>query len=226
MKSTIIAIGVTTLGFVMFLLWSQPSQDPVIDESQFAHEDQQSDTAPDASVVTSELQRLPSEVEVSGRSVTIDSQTVPDADRLEYAQLPYEITIGDEVRLVETSVVLEQGESPIDFIARFVQTLLPSEEELQAYPDTMYTVTASLHRMDNELVEQYPAADEVSQAQEGLTGVVRVMNFPDDSIGGREHRFDFVTGSDGAWVFVWHGERVFCRRPDNEFWQPADRLCP
>jgi hypothetical protein len=179
----------------------------------------------DRSAVEAELEGLPYEVEVHGRSVTFDKTSVSQTPRDAYAQLPYTVSIGDEARLIESHIVQQPGETPLEFAERAVAWHMPSEEELEIYPDTIYQMSVSLYPMFHEEVSQYPMADEVTPAEEGVSAYIRLMNLPDDSVGGTEHRYDLIA-SNGGWIFVWHGERSFCRRPDSEFWQPADQLCP
>ena len=179
----------------------------------------------DHSTVEALLEVLPYEIKVHGRPVTVDRSSVPQTPRSDFAQLPYTVMIGDESRLVESDMTQEPGETPLEFVERAASLLMPSEEELQMYPERIYEMSVSLYPMFHDEVSQYPMADEVTPAEEGVSAYVRLMNLPDDSVGGIEHRYDLIASNDG-WIFVWHGARSFCRRPDNEFWQPADLLCP
>lgn len=183
---------------------------------------------PKPSVSEVELEKLPKEINVKGRQVKFDRHTVESTDREDYAKLPYEVEIGEETRLIETDIILKPDETPIDFIERFLKERTPSEEELVSYPDNIYSFSASFYEMNEEEVREYPADDGKTDevAKEGVSAYVRIMDIPDDSIGGNESRFDFTVSSTGGWIFVWHGERNFCRRPDQEFWQPANQPCP
>lgn len=200
---------------------------PIDDVDLLPINDIANDEREEATNAEAELDRLPHQFSVHDRSVVIDRDSVPQTDRTEYAQLPYTVEIGDETRLVETDLSLEAGEGPIEFIERVAQERLPPEETLEQYPDTMYQLSASLHPMQEDEVRGYPIADrpEADAAQEGVSAYLRVMNFPDDSVGGSEERFDFIVTEGGSWLLVWLGERTYCRRPDQEFWQPADQLC-
>ncbi len=173
------------------------------------------------------LEQLPYETTIEGRTIVFDTESVEQTSREEYARLPYEIDIGDETRLVETQISHE-GESPIEFAERFIENNIPPQEELEMYGENMYQYSVSFYEMSEEEASMYPADDGLTDemAEEGISAYVRLMNLPDDSIGGNENRFDFIVSSTGGWIFVWHGERTFCRRPDQEFWQPANELCP
>lgn len=179
-------------------------------------------------VVEAELDRLPRELTVRGRTVNLDQDSVDPEGRQEYAMLPYEVEVGDQVRLVEAEWELKPGESPIEFVERLLEERIPSEEELDAYTNAMYQYSASFYPLEAELAGRYPATDraDAQAAKEGLSAYVRSMNFPDDSVGGSESRYDFIVTEDGGWVLVWSGVRSFCRRPGQEYWQPADQLCP
>ncbi len=168
---------------------------------------------------------LPLEVEESGRTIEFDTDTVPQSPRTAYAALPYEVQIGETSSLVETTMTLRQGETPERFVGRFLSQHIPGERDLARYDDDMYTVSVSFYELDESLVAEYPSGDEVAPAQAGVSAYVRRMNLPDDAVGGREDRFDFIRAN-GGWILVWLGERTYCRRPDEEFWQPADQLCP
>ncbi len=180
------------------------------------------------SVAEDLLETLPHETTIEGRAVVFDRDTVEEESRDEYAELPYEVDIGDETRLVEGQTPPEPGYTPISFVEHFLENTVPPQEELDMYGEDMYQYSVSLYPLDEDTASQYPADDgETDQmAEEGVSAYVRAMNFPDDSIGGNEQRFDFIVTSEGGWVLVWHGERNFCRRMDQEFWQPANELCP
>ena len=202
-----------------------PDLDEVVQhEADDAEEDDESESTA-AESVSELLAVLPYEITASGRTVTVDKDTVASSTRDSYAALPYEITVGESTQLIEAEMVLRQGESPLAFTERFIAERLPEEDRLATYNDDMYETTASVYELSEDIVAEYPMADEVTPAEEGVSVFVRRMNFPDDSIGGREDRFDFIR-SNGGWILVWLGERTYCRRPGDEFWQPADRLCP
>lgn len=178
--------------------------------------------------IENELDRLPHEIRVRNRTIVFDRSSIDQQPREEYAELPYEIHIWDEIRLVESETELLTGETPIEFIERILADLMPPREELDAYPETMYRYSVSFHPVGGDIVPEHPAADraDAEPAGAGLSAYVRSMNFPDDSVGGSENRYDFILSEDGAWILVFQGERNFCRRPGQEFWQPADQLCP
>lgn len=182
----------------------------------------------DAGDTATPLAQLPQESIINGRAVVFDNSTVALQEREEYAQLPYEIEVGEETRLVESDVMIEGNETPIDMVERFLSESGPGAEELETYPESMYERSVSLYSLDEELLAEYPGSDDpvAEPAEEGVSVVAQTMNLPDDSIGGNETRFDFIVLDNGGWLMVWQGERVFCRRMDNEFWQPADQLCP
>ncbi len=167
----------------------------------------------ESGAVEEELARLPHELVIHGRTIVFDSESVEAESRDEYARLPYEVEIGDETRRVEADIAMESDEAPVEFIERFIEGGMPPEEELDMYPETMYQYTVSLHQMERN-------------STAGISAYVRSMNFPDDAIGGNEHRFDSSVRADDTWSLLWHGERMYCRRPGREFWQPADQLCP
>lgn len=179
--------------------------------------------------VEREFNRLPREVIIRDRRISFDRNSIDPEPREEYVELPYEVEITDEeTRLIEAEFNLEPGETPIDFIERILEEKVPPQEELDAYSEDMFQYYAFFDLLDEELVAEYPAADyeDAEPAEEGLSVYVRAMNFPDDSIGGNETRYDFIVSEEGSWIMVWIGERTLCRRPDQEFWQPADQLCP
>lgn len=178
--------------------------------------------------IEKELDRLPHEIRVRNRTIVFDRSSIDPQPREEYAELPYEIHIWDEIRLVESETELLTGETPIEFIERILADLMPPREELDAYPETMYRYSVSFHPVGGDIVAEYPAADraDAEPAGAGVSAYVRSMNFPDDSVGGSENRYDFILSEDGAWILIFQGERTFCRRPGQEFWQPADQLCP
>jgi len=205
-------------------VWIIETRDrPVVVENDLVNDNDQELTLSEG-----ELERLPQEVEVSGRTVVIDRESVQPESREEYAELPFELEIGDESRLIEARVTQEPGESPVEFAGRALQKMMPSPEELEMYPETMYQYSASIHPMTNSDLSEHPAADDgtTEPAEEGLSLYIRAMNFPDDSVGGSESRFDFIVSAEGSWVLVWQGDRNFCRRPDQEYWTPASELCP
>ncbi len=212
----IIALAVLAAGFILWI-------------GNFEEELIVNDNDIELTEVEMELGRLPRETEVRDRRITLDRDSIDQKSREEYAELPYEIEITDEeTRLVETEFNLESGETPIDFIERILEEKVPSQEELDAYSEDMFQYYASFHSLDESVVAEYPIADyeDAGPAEEGLSAYVQAMNFPDDSIGGNETRYDFIVSEEGSWILVWMGERTFCRRPDQEFWQSADRLCP
>ena len=222
MKHALWLIILIVLAALIGLLIFDPAVDPDENGEPVNGNDEE------LSVVEALLAELPYETTVEGRTIPFDRASVEQAAHEEYAPLPYEVQIGDETRPVESDMELLPGESPLEFTERFVEASIPPQEELGMYPDTMYRYSVSFYEMDGDEVSAYPADDNetAEMAEEGVSAYVRVMNFPDDSIGGNEHRFDFIVSSGGAWVSVWHGERNFCRRPGNEFWQPANELCP
>ncbi|MDG5767239.1 hypothetical protein QA596_07170 [Balneolales bacterium ANBcel1] len=179
-------------------------------------------------IVNEELDRLPHEVTVRNRKIVFDRSSASPRPREEYARLPYEIVIGEDVRLIESDVTLLPGESPVVFMERILADQMPPMEELDAYPESMYRYYVSFHPMDEDEAAARPSADrpDADPAEEGVSAYIRVMNFPDDSVGGRETRYDFIVSDGGDWILVWQGEGSFCRRPGQEFWQPADQLCP
>jgi len=207
-KPILIIIGAIFLGAVLLLLVNQE------------------ETKED--VVSKELEKLPLEKTINQREIIFDTTSLEAKGREFYAALPYQIEIGEETRLIESEMELIPGETPIEFTERFLEKVMPESEELEAYPEEMYSYEVSLHRMPEELATQYPDSDdpEAEPARKGISVYVRGMQFPDDSIGGNETRFDFIPSRGENWIFVWQGERVFCRRPDQEFWQPANELCP
>lgn len=175
-----------------------------------------------------ELAKLPLEITVRGRTVEFDTETIEYQQKSEYASLPYEVAMNGETRLIEGTIEKMSGESPVEFVKRFVANEMPSAEELNATNESMYTYTASFHSMSDEDLEEYPIEDrpDAPRAEEGVVVYIRGENFADDSVGGEEHRLDFIVLASGGWHFVWHGERTLCRRIDAEYWQPADQLCP
>jgi hypothetical protein len=217
----ILVIALVVFGLGVFLLRDMPNDDvDLLPLNDTVHDE----------LTTTEgaLDRLPYEFNVHERMITLDRYSVPATNREEYAQLPYTIEIGDETRLVETDISLLPGEGPIEFIERVAQERMPTQETLEQYPDTLYSLSASLHPMPETHVRNYPITDDpdADPAQEGISAYVRMMNIPDDSVGGSEERYDFIVTESGSWLLVWIGERTHCRRPDQEFWQPADQLCP
>ncbi len=182
----------------------------------------------DLTVVKEELNRLPYEITVRDRGVVLDRESIEKKSREKYAQLPYEIEVGEETRLVELDTEIHQGESPIDFVKSILEDQVPPQSELDAYSETMFQYFVSLHLLSEDVVVEYPIKDhpDAESAKEGISVYIRSMNFPDDSIGGNEKRYDFIVSENDNWILVWVGERNFCRRPDQEFWQPADKLCP
>jgi len=180
-------------------------------------------------LVEEELNKLSREITVRGRTVVLDSEAVEPESREEYAQLPYEISIGNEqTQLIEAEFELEPGETPVEFVERILEQQIPPQDELDAYSEEMFQYYASFYSLDEDILIDYPASDheDAEPAEEGLSAYIRAMNFPDDSVGGSESRYDFIVSEDGSWILVWIGERTFCRRPGQEFWQPADQLCP
>jgi hypothetical protein len=211
----IILAGILVAGFAFLTERDEfpDVEDPVNDEVSLSEE---------------EMARLPYETQIGERRVVFQRVGQEVTPRAEYARLPYEVIIGDETRLVESPLTLEPRETPIEFTQRFLQTIMPDAEELEAYPENIYAPVVSLHQMEEGVPRQYPISDSpgAEPAEEGISSYVRITNIPDDSIGQTEHRLDFIVSADGTWIFVWHGHRNFCRRPAQEFWQPANELCP
>ncbi len=227
-KKAILGIMAVLILVVAAGIWVGGPEEEPLDTNDNDSELNDSDNDVDLSVAQAELDRLPQELTIRGRTINFDRDSIVPESREEYAELPYQVEVGDEVRLVETDVEWEPGESPIEYVERFLEERIPPEEELDAYTDEMYQYSASFYLLDEEIAAEYPAADQADAraAQEGVSAYVRSMNFPDDSVGGSENRYDFIVTEDGDWVLVWIGNRSFCRRPGREFWQPADQLCP
>lgn len=95
-----------------------------------------------------ELERLPHEFVIRGRTVVFDTESVEAESPDEFAQLPYEVETGNETRRVEADIALESDEAPIEFIERFIDARMPPQEELDMYPETMYQYTVSLYRIE------------------------------------------------------------------------------
>ncbi len=224
-KILLLVLFVTVLIIVITLsvLYISPNDHESIDIDESTNDD-----TVERTVVEEELNKLPHEVIVRGKTVVFDQDSVKPKPRDEYAQLPYEIDIENETRLVETSVEFLPGETPLEFVARIMEEQVPSQEELDATSDELYQYSVSFHRMDEEDVAMYPSADhpDATLAEEGLSVYVRQMNLPDDSVGGTETRYDFIVSENRTWVFVWQGERNLCRRQGHEVWRPGDQPCP
>jgi hypothetical protein len=141
------------------------------------------------------LGELPREVTVEQRTVTLEENTIEESPRNDYAER-------------EPRFNLQNDEDPIAYIERYLENEL-QRQEVQNQAES-YNYTVSFSRLDD---------------RDGIMVLVRVMDVPDDSIGGNETRFDF-TFRDNNWDIDWVGEQVFCRRPGAENWQPADRPCP
>lgn len=222
MNNRLVLVIILVLAFVVIVgivRMGNFKEEPIINDN---------DNDVELTVVEKELDRLPFEVTVRDRTVVLDRDSIVPELREEYARLPYEVEIGEETRLVETDFQLGSGETPIEFVERIIDDLVPLQDELDLYPEEMYQLSVSFYPLDEDVVAEYPVADrpDADPAEEGLSAYVRLMNFPDDSIGGNESRYDFIVSEGGGWIMVWIGERTFCRRPGQEFWQPADQLCP
>ena len=227
--------GILLVGFGAGV-WMWQSAEPIdiseVPEDQdvgaVAESELEEETEDVTETFTSVADRLPYDMTVSGRSITFDDATVAQTDRDDFAALPYEVAVGDETRLIEGDMAIESGESPVDFVERYISENIMSAEELDMYPDDIYEYSVSFYPLSDDELAEYPATDDPAgpEAAAGVSAYVQVMGIPDDSVGGRETRFDFIALAGGGWLMVWHGERVFCRRPDNEFWQSADQLCP
>ena len=223
----IIVLAASAVGLGVFLGLSNG----VDTEEPATPPEQVNDTVPvddEDSLLEEILSKLPYEATIDGRTVVFDEGTVELLERSEYAMLPYEVEIGEETRLIESEMMIEGDETPIDFVKRYLRDRGPEADVLETYPEHMYERMVSLYPLDPALLDRYPAGEERlgEVAEEGVSVVVRTMNFPDDAIGGEETRFDFIVTEANNWLLVWHGERVFCRRMDDEFWQPANLLCP
>ena len=223
----IIVLAASAVGLGVFLGLSNG----VDTEEPTTPPEQVNDTMPvvdEDSLLEQVLSKLPYEADIDGRTVVFDDSTVELLERSEYAMLPYEVEIGEETRLIESEMMIEGDETPIDFVKRYLDDRGPGADVLETYPEHMYERMVSVYPLDPALLERYPAGEERpgEPAEEGASVVVRTMNFPDDAIGGEETRFDFIVTENNHWLLVWQGERVFCRRMDNEFWQPANLLCP
>jgi hypothetical protein len=178
----IVLIGMLFVGFIVM-----QDREPVAPNDN-EHIDNGTNEAADV------LAALPRTVTIGDRTVVMDRDTVPQADREEYSQQ-------------EAPLPVEAGETPIEYVTRYLEGQLSLEHIVQQPEFFAYTVSF------------------YARNEEGVSAYVRVMNIPDDSVGGGEERFDFSLRNN-EWEVDWYGERVFCRRMDEEFWQPANLLCP
>jgi hypothetical protein len=113
----------------------------------------------------------------------------------------------DEYSAQEAPTEPREDEDPVDYVERILVDRLSEEH-----------IAAQARFFDHE-ASAYPLDDE------GVVVFLRVSDIPDDSIGATEERFDLIS-VDGRWRLEWYGARHFCRRPGQEFWAPADELCP
>ncbi len=218
-----------TLWFIIFIVLIAVVGVLIINRAPVDYNNDTTNDNDEKTMVQKLFERLPYETNIKGQTIIFDTESVEQISHEEYARLPYEVEIGGEIRLIETTVTSKSEESPVDFVERFIEEGMPSLEEMESYDgENMYRHSVSFYKMNEEETSKYPADDNSTNetAKEGVSTYVRVMGFPDDSIGGTENRFDFIVSSQNEWILVWHGERNFCRRLDNEFWQPANELCP
>ena len=141
------------------------------------------------------LNELPKEISVGERIVLIDSSSIPYSSKDQYGGMD------------ESLPEYVTGEYPLNYIEMLIRERL-SQEHVWDYPSNMFDYSVSFYKSEN-----------------GVAAFVRVMNFPDDSVGGEETRFDFVL-NENSWILEWSGSKVFCRRMDNEYWAPWGELCP
>ncbi len=147
-------------------------------------------------IVETILRDLPYNISAGDRVIEFDTETISYTERGEYNKL--DLPRG-----------LRNNETPLNYIEDVIEDRL-SLEHIQDSPLHIYDYSVSFYEL---------------RERKGISAFVRVMNFPDDSIGGSEERFDFsIQNSD--WEIEWYGERFYCRRMDNEFWASPGELCP
>ncbi len=102
------------------------------------------------------------------------------------------------------------GKDPLAFLEDHLKRQV-SDKDLDGYSDDIYVYTVSIHPRPLE---------------SKLYGVVQEMNWPDDSVGGRELRFEFDLNNNEDWELNKVTASLFCRRPGDEYWVPEGELCP
>lgn len=222
-KQTLVGIFIVIAIVTAFVLMRsvEEAPDPVNSDDEATNDIEAGEE--DDSVV-SELEKLSYEATISGKTIIFDYSSVEPTAQEEYVALPYAVN----AQLVETPFSMDSDETPTEFVERFLEHELPSEAELSTYTEDMYKTNVSLYEMSAENLAEFPAGEGVSETPEptgGISAYVQIMNLPDDSVGGVEHRLDFIAAGN-SWALTFHGERSYCRRPGQEFWQPANQLCP
>ncbi len=170
------------------------------------------------SSVEKEIKKLPHKLNIENRTVVFDNHTVTPTSRKDYKKLPYKKESSDQNEFIESKIKFKENESPIKFIERFVKKNMPPKEKLEKHVKRMYKQDVSFYKIKKDKTDLY-------SGKEGLFAQVRMMGFPDKNIGGKENRFDFIKTEKG-WTLVWQGKRIFCRRPNEHFWQPSNKKCP
>lgn len=153
--------------------------------------------------------KLPQEIRINNkRTVKFDTESIQSSPRTEFSEITSGRYPANTLGIFERPIA---DENPLEYAERAISSNIKSLiNEIDVAPPNTYQYTSSFYYTEEGRVSVY----------------LRVMNYPDDSVGGYMLRVDFKE-IDGVWQMIWAGDKHYCIRPyeDPRGWVQTTILC-